>query len=242
MIVGYKLRIINSEVVMSKMILYHGSDHIVKAPKLSAGKKENDYGQGFYCTEDIELAKEWACKFNKDGFVNVYEIDMTDLDVLNLNDSDKTILNWIAILINNRTITTNTTFAKTAMEYLTENFYIDTKAYDIVIGYRADDSYFNFAESFVANGLPINSLSKALKVGKLGEQIALVSEKAFEKIKFVEAIPVDKNIYYPKFETRDKKARKQYKDELSNKALELDDLFVMDIIRQGMKNDDPRLR
>ena len=39
--------------------LYHGSREIVKKPDLLKGKPYNDYGRGFYCTENIELAKEW---------------------------------------------------------------------------------------------------------------------------------------------------------------------------------------
>ena len=224
------------------MRIYHGSNHIIKKPELKLGKTDNDYGQGLYCTEDIELAKEWACKYNTDGFVNVYEFDMSSLKVLDLNGMDKTIINWIAVLLKNRTFNLNTDYAKAAREYIINNFYIDTAEFDVVTGYRADDSYFSFAESFISNGLPIKSLSKALRLGKLGEQIALVSDKAFNAIKFVEAIPVDKDIYFPKFDSRDQKARRQYKEELSDKLLNYDDVFVMDIIRQGMTNDDPRLR
>ena len=222
--------------------LYHGSDHIIKKPLLSVGKSNNDYGQGLYCTESLELAKEWACKQNNDGFVNVYDFDLSNLKILDLNSSDKSILNWIAVLLKNRTFNLDSDYAKIARDYLLDNFYIDTSAYDVVKGYRADDSYFNYAESFISNGLPVKSLSFALRLGRLGEQIALVSEKAFENLEFVDAIPVDKSIYYPKFDSRDKTAREKYRNELSHKLLEPDDIFVMDIIRQGMKNDDLRLR
>ena len=49
------------EAKMNKLILYHGSSEIVQAPVFGKGKSYNDYGRGFYCTEYIELAKEWAC-------------------------------------------------------------------------------------------------------------------------------------------------------------------------------------
>ena len=42
------------------MRIYHGSKDIIKIPLYGYGKKYNDYGLGFYCTENIELAKEWA--------------------------------------------------------------------------------------------------------------------------------------------------------------------------------------
>ena len=48
--------------------IYHGSQQIVEVPKYGVGKTYNDYGQGFYCTENIELAKEWACPVKNDGY------------------------------------------------------------------------------------------------------------------------------------------------------------------------------
>ena len=66
---------------MSKITLYHGSSEKIEKPVFGKGKTYNDYGQGFYCTEDIELAKEWACKNEQDGFANVYELDVSDLDI-----------------------------------------------------------------------------------------------------------------------------------------------------------------
>lgn len=227
---------------MRKITIYHGSENIIKNPDIKAGKKHNDYGQGFYCTEDIELAKEWACKNERDGFVNAYTLELSDLKVLNLNSDGYTILNWIAILLKNRVFSLDSDIANMARTYIIEHFYIDIKAYDIVIGYRADDSYFSFADAFVSNTLPLSSLNKALRLGKLGEQIALVSEKAFEKLQFIEAIPVDSSIYYPKFSSRDSSARARYRNELAHSQTLLEDIFVLDIIRQEMRNDDVRIQ
>ncbi len=52
---------------MSKIILYHGSVEKIEKPVYGKGKKYNDYGLGFYCTEHIELAKEWSCNEGVDG-------------------------------------------------------------------------------------------------------------------------------------------------------------------------------
>ena len=60
---------------MSKIILYHGSPGIIEQPVFGKGKTYNDYGRGFYCTEHIELAKEWACTEGTDGYANQYELD-----------------------------------------------------------------------------------------------------------------------------------------------------------------------
>ena len=227
---------------MSKVIIYHGSEKIIQKPNIKAGKKHNDYGQGFYCTEEIELAKEWACKNDNDGFANIYELDLTNLKVLKLNSKGYTILNWIAILLKNRVFSLDTPVAARARSYIIEHFGIDTEAYDVIGGYRADDSYFSFADAFVSNSLPLSSLNQALRLGKLGEQVALVSEKAFENLKYIDAVSAESKIYYPKFFVRDKNARLTYRKEIAQSENVLDDIFVLDIIRQEMKNDDPRIQ
>ena len=78
--------------------LYHGSEKIIEKPEFGKGARNNDYGKGFYCTENIELAREWACAKQKNGYVNIYDLDMSGLQVLNLNSQEYNILNWLAIL------------------------------------------------------------------------------------------------------------------------------------------------
>ncbi len=55
---------------MSSIQLFHGTDHIIEVPDIHIGNPHNDYGRGFYCTRIDEMAREWACKKNTDGFVN----------------------------------------------------------------------------------------------------------------------------------------------------------------------------
>ncbi len=227
---------------MEKITLFHGSNQIIETPELSQGSIHNDYGQGFYCTRLEEMAKEWACKNQKDGFVNRYELNMDGLRVLNLSDRNHTVLNWIAILLKNRTFRLRSPIAIDAREYLIENFAVDTSEFDVVIGYRANDSYFQYAESFVENTLSLRSLNKALALGKLGLQTVLVSEKAFKQIEFADAEPVDRTIYYPKFFERDTKARQTYTSEIAKSMSYRDDIFVLDILREEMSNDDPRIQ
>ena len=103
---------------MSQLTIYHGSDHIIKKPTLSLGKTNNDYGQGFYCTEDLELAKEWACKNNNEGYVNSYTLNISDLRIFNLNSSEYSILNWIAILLKHRTFKLDSEIAVSSRDYI----------------------------------------------------------------------------------------------------------------------------
>ena len=188
------------------------------------------------------MAKEWVCKKNTNGFVNVYRFDMKDLKVLNLLDGQHSVLNWIALLLQNRVFQLNSEIAIDARDYMIAHYSVDLSKYDVVIGYRADDSYFQYAESFVSNALPLRSLNRALRLGKLGEQTVVLSEKGFSHLKFVEATPVDKTIYYPKFLDRDVSAREIYRKEIKRTKSYRDDIFVMDILREEMNNDDPRIQ
>ena len=225
---------------MSNLTIYHGSPEIIEKPQFGKGKTFNDYGSGFYCTEHIELAKEWACTENVDGFANKYEIDLSNLKVLNLSSDEYTILHWLAILLKNRKVRLSTPVMKRGCEWLVEHFMPDTKDYDVIIGYRADDSYFSFARAFVNNEISLNQLSYAMRLGKLGEQVVLKSKKAFDEIKFVSYEVCDNTIYYAKRKARDEEARKVFKTELEKE--DLNGLYMRDIIREEVTPDDARLR
>lgn len=220
------------------MIIFHGSKDIIKKPEFGKGNIKNDYGLGFYTTENIELAKEWACSNNETyGYANQYEINLNDCKVLDLREDKYSILNWIAILLKFRTFDLNNPISIQAKEYILEHFYIDVELYDVIIGYRADDSYFSFAKDFINNTISVQQLAKAMTLGNLGIQIVLKSQKAFEKIKYISYEIADYRKYYVKRVARDKKARETYLNSY-RKNLILDDLFVMDIIRKELKNGD----
>ena len=225
---------------MSKIELYHGSPKIIEVPIFGKGKSYNDYGKGFYCTQHIELAKEWACTEGTDGYANRYEIETDGLKILNLSDEKYTILHWLALLMKNRKGRLSTPIMKRGKEYLLEYYLPDISGYDAIIGYRADDSYFSFAKSFVNNAISLKQLGNAMRLGKLGEQFVLKSEKAFDTIKFLDYKVADNTEYYFKRKTRDDEARAAYYKELENE--DLDGIFMRDIIREDIKPDDPRIR
>ena len=221
-----------------KKIIYHGSTEIVRKPEYGKGKTYNDYGQGFYCTEHKELAKEWACSENTDGYCNQYEIDLSKLKVLNL--SEYTILHWLALLITYRKIRVSSPIQQRSIEWIKKNYLLDLSQYDVIIGYRADDSYFSFARGFVSNEISLSQLSYAMRLGKLGEQIVLKSPVAFEAIHFISCEGVDNTEYYAKRKTRDDEARAAFRSELEKD--DLGGLYMRDILREEMKPNDRRLR
>ena len=225
---------------MSRRILYHGSPDIIQTPVLGKGKPYNDYGQGFYCTEHPELAKEWACTENIDGYANKYEMDTDGLAILNLSADEYTILHWLALLMKYRRFRISTPVMKRGADWLREHFLIDLTSYDVVVGYRADDSYFSFARSFVNNEISLAQLSYAMRLGRPDEQFVLKSPAAFEKIRFVSYEIADNTEYYAKRKARDDEARASFRAELERD--DIDGLYMRDIIREEVKPDDPRLR
>ena len=209
-------------------------------PVFGEGKAYNDYGQGFYCTENLELAKEWACSQDSDGYANQYFLNLENLKVLYLNGPQYNILNWLAILLENRKFSIAEGLPHEAREYILETFLPEYKSYDIIKGYRADDSYFSYARDFISNTLSLGDLKQAMMLGKLGEQIVLKSARAFESITKGEIIPVERSEYYARYCERDRLAREKYK-EITSHRYSLDELYAIDLIRGGIKNGDPRL-
>lgn len=221
------------------MTIYHGSKYIIEYPQPWLGRKNNDYGQGFYCTESEKLAREWAVAQNEDGFVNVYSVDFSGLKVLDLMSGEYNILNWLAILLENRTFKLDNDIARQAKEYILKNFGIVYDDADVITGYRADDSYFAFASAFLNNTLSLSGLEKAMVLGNLGEQIFLKSRRAFDRLEYRGAERVEAFEYYPLWLKRDIEAREMYcemKTELGKET------FILDIIRDNWENSDARLQ
>lgn len=222
------------------MLLYHGSDHVIKRPEFGAGKKHNDYGRGFYCTENIELAKEWAVPEDADGYVNKYSIDTSRLSILDINSEQYTMLHWLGILLKNRIFTLSTPLEREAKKYILDNFNISLDGIDIVKGYRADDSYFSYARDFISGVISYEQLSKALRLGMLGEQYCLVSQKAFTEIEYVGNEYVDSEEWYPRKMLRDMYARQGYRN-MEKEEYRKGELYITKIIDEEIKKDDLRI-
>ena len=224
---------------MEKQItLYHGSKQIVEVPAFGLGRKNNDFGPGFYCTESNDLAREWAVSSLSDGFSNRYTLDTEYLNILNLNSPEYTILNWIAVLVEHRLFSIKTPIARRAKQYLIERFGVNVNAYDLIKGYRADDSYFDFADAFLNNAITVEQLSRAMRLGKLGEQIVLKSPFAFSKIRYEGFEVAEKERFYVLRKARNDKASQTY---LKIREEEGDGLYILDILRGDITNDDPRI-
>lgn len=221
--------------------IYHGSEKIIEHPKYGSGKKYNDYGLGFYCTDSLDMAKEWGVSRDKNGYANQYEIDCSNLLILDLNDEQYTILHWLTILLENREFDIPSGLALEAKKYLKNTFSIPYSDYDAIIGYRADDSYFSFAQDFINGTISYRQLNEAMHLGKLGQQFVLKSKKAFNQIHFLGYEVAASDEWFAKKELRDKTARREYFSMERNKW-QRGDLYVAQMIDEEMKPNDLRLR
>ena len=233
---------------MNGISIFHGSDHIVERPTRTGGKIHNDFGQGFYCTTDLELAREWACGWdapdNKhEAIVNHYSLEPSiPLSICHLSAPDYHMLNWLALLLKNRHFDVKEPLPAGIKDYILENFLPDISSYDILIGYRADDSYFNIASSFLRGAISLEHLGKALKLGNLGEQYFLQSERAFEALTLITFQSVDFPLYYARRMKRDREAREAFRKMKTSNKNWTEGTFALDIVRGQWRNDDARLR
>lgn len=222
------------------MILYHGSDKIVETPVFGKGRANNDYGKGLYCTEEIDLAREWAVDERRDGYVNCYEFNADAMNIIDLSSNQYCILHWITILLMNRRFELDTPLAMEAYRYLTDNFSIDLSNVDVIRGYRADDSYFSYAQDFISGVISVSQLKTAMLLGKLGKQTMIRSKKAFQALRFTGCEGVSADAWYQRKLQRDTEARQAYR-KMNKDAYVKGELYMIRIIDEEVKAGDPRL-
>ena len=221
--------------------LFHGSPSIIEKPQFGYGKVYNDYGLGFYCTDSLEMAKEWGVAQNRNGYANRYELDCEGLKILDLNGPSFNILHWLAVLLENREFDVPSGLALEAKEYIPNTFRVDYQSQDAIIGYRADDSYFSFAQDFINGTISYRQLNNAMHLGKLGQQFVLKSKQAFDRMQFLGYEVADHDEWYAKKMLRDRSARREYFSVERNKR-QRGDLYITQILDEEMKPDDERLR
>lgn len=201
------------------IIVYHGNKEQITVPMYGKGDKNNDYGSGFYTTPDADLGREWAMSLytkGSIGYLHKYQIDITGLNILDFTKQDS--LHWIAELLANRTINTE------GREVLRDNigkfisqYKLDTSDYDLIIGYRADDSYFTYATDFASGLIYKETLENALRHGHLGLQVFIKSKLAFSRMQEIGNPEVVGSKYRTRYENRKKLALDKYRDDKRNK-------------------------
>lgn len=211
---------------MKKIILYHGSPNKEIVPKYGFGEEKHDYGKGFYLTESMELAKEWAvCKPDEvNGWVHKYELDITDLKILDFQQYN--VLSWLAELMKHRDASDSKRYKILSKKFI-EKYGIDTSSYDVIKGWRADASYFYIAKEFVRDNIDIEILENLLSLGGLGIQFCIKTELAYSKLTEIEdsLICVDYNEFNDRYNERDINARKNMKELIDSDANKVINVF-----------------
>lgn len=122
-----------------------------------------------------------------------------------------------------------------------KNFPVNYKKYDIIIDYRADNSYFSFTKDFINSNISYRQLKNVMLLRDLGQQLVLKSKRAFNCIHFLGNKIAKHDEWYPKKMLRDKIARRMYFDVERNKR-KRGDLYITNIIDEEIKANDPCLR
>ena len=198
--------------------IYHGSSHIVRTPGFGSGKAGNDYGLGFYCTDNPSLAGEWAVGMSSDGFINTYTIETDGLRVINLNSPEYCILHWLAVLLSFREFDSDSSGTYQAKEYIRSAFGADYQNCDCLIGFRADDCNFWFAQSFLGGEISYRELNDAVRLTDTGRQFVLKSNRAFDRLLFNGYTIAKSSEYYPASMARERKAIARFAGALSGTA------------------------
>lgn len=211
---------------MNKLILYHGSPNEIIVPTYGKGEDKHDYGKGFYLTENLQLAKEWAvCRpDNTNGWVHKYELDITDLKIFDFQEHN--ILSWLAELMKHRDASDSKRYRVLSKQFI-EKFGIDISEYDVVKGWRANASYFYIAREFVRDNIDVEILEELLLLGNLGIQYCIKSEFAYSKLKEIKTdlISVNYDEFNAKYNERDKEARENMRRIIDSDANKVTNVF-----------------
>jgi len=211
------------------MKLYHGSNKEVVKPIYGYGRADCDYGSGFYMSDDYNAASMWASNNPAGGYINTYELDLKSLNVLYLNhNTDEDVLKWVAILCKHRIDENTRLEASEEINLLINRYCPKLDDIDVIVGYRADDSYYIYTREFLLNNLPLELLKRAMELGNLGLQYVLISKKAFNRIKFIDSKIISHNDEYAKLE---EKANNEYEMLVLNKNIK--QKYVRDILREN---------
>lgn len=214
-----------------KWTVYHGSHEILKSPTFGFANPHNDFGAGFYCTEFLELAKEWACDEVSGGYANKFSLNTSELKILDLNAESYSVIHWLSVVLKNIELTDASDVETTTRQYIIDNYPVNTDC-DIILGYRADDIYLSYIRDFLSNKITLNKLKRALELGNLGNQIAIKSELAFSRLKFLGYEEAPQHIHYPLRKKRDELAQTAFvydRNEQPNYNIFMKDIIIKNI-------------
>ena len=148
------------------MILYHTSDREIVHPNIRHGRKNADFGWGFYLTPDREFTYCWA---RDHAVVNEYELDESGLDEhIFLRDEE-----WFEYIFHNRRLK-------------------DGLKSDVIIGPIANDTIFDTLGIISSGFLKPKDALKLLMIGPEYKQVAIKTEKGIEQLRFIRSEKIER--------------------------------------------------
>jgi len=155
------------------MILYHGSNVIVREPKLMPQVRALDFGRAFYLTSDFEQAAKWARtsvlrRGNGAATVSSFELGESRLATLNVLRFDSPNVEWLRFVTRNRAEQ------------------IDDSGYDVVAGPVANDNTMPVLNLYFKGAYSEEEALKRLLPQRLSDQYAMKTEAALACLSFKE--------------------------------------------------------
>ena len=148
------------------MILYHTGDREIRDPDIHNGRKNADFGWGFYLTPDREFTYRWA---RNDAVVNEYELDETGLKIHTFSRN----VDWFRYIFHNRRSK-------------------DSLSEDVVIGPIANDTIFDTLGVISSGYLKPEDALKLLMIGPEYTQVAIKSEKAAQQLQWIRSERIER--------------------------------------------------
>ena len=149
---------------MNGMILYHTGFAVIEHPELRFGRKNADFGQGFYLTADADFAHRWAReRKGQKTIINTYALDCTGLQLHSFRRDAE----WFAYLYANR------------------NQEPDPLTADVIIGPIANDTIYDTWGIITSGFLKPEAAMRLLLLGPEYQQIAVKTEKAAAQLQWL---------------------------------------------------------
>ena len=143
------------------MKLFHTGTSEIRQPDITHGRKNADFGQGFYLSPDRDFIYRWA---SANAVVNEYELDGEGLSVRSFGRDEE----WFDYIFHNRR----------ARDGLTA---------DVVIGPIANDTIFETFGIISSGFLKPEDALQLLMIGPEYTQVVVKSQKAADQLKWIGA-------------------------------------------------------
>jgi len=218
------------------MVLYHGSQVEKFTPTFGLGKEQHDFGKGFYLTDSPTLAQEWSvCRPDAhDGWVHAFDLDTDGLKVFDFRSANP--LAWVAELMKHRDADDSAAYHRRAAVFV-QKYRVDVSDADVIVGWRADASYFYIVKAFVRGDVDVDCLPQLLKLGGFGVQYVVKSQAAYDRLKAISAkrMKVRFDVFHSAYDERDVSARRKMRELIDDPSFNRMGRLFFDLVKEEVR-------